>query len=188
MFHLGFSGRKSRYELIGKELPMERNPRLERPAAQPGRANHPKDLKVQVEKRITIHRPVRQVYAFWRNFENLPRFMGHVKSVQVFDDLHSHWAVKGPAGKDVEWDAEITSDRENEFISWTSMEKADVENAGSVSFKPAGAAATEVAVTLAYNPPAGAVGKGVAQLFGKEPGQEVESDLKKFKEILETGF
>jgi uncharacterized membrane protein len=131
---------------------------------------------------------VEEVYAFWRNFENLPRFMRHLESVTVSGDRRSHWVAKAPAGKSVEWDAEILEDRPNELISWRSLPGADVYNAGTVQFQPAsGGRGTEVRVTLEYHPPFGKLGSRIAMLFREEPGQQVYDDLRNFKQVMETG-
>src|SRR5207237_3055072 len=123
-----------------------------------------------------------EVYDFWRNFGNLPRFMDHLESVQVTGDRRSHWKAKAPAGTTVEWDAETTENRPNELIAWRSVEGADVTNAGVVRFVAApGGRGTEIHVDLRYEPPAGKLGKLVAKLFGEEPSQQVEGDLRRFK-------
>jgi uncharacterized membrane protein len=128
------------------------------------------------------------VYGFWRNFENLPQFMRHLESVRVTGDRRSHWVAKAPAGQSVEWDAETLEDRENEFISWRSVEGSDIFNAGNVRFMPApGGRGTEVRVELAYDPPFGKLGSKVAMLFREEPGQQVMDDLRHFKQVMETG-
>jgi uncharacterized membrane protein len=143
---------------------------------------------VEVARVTTINRPVEEVYAFWRNFENLPRFMKHLESVRAVDGRRSHWRAKGPAGMSVEWDAEITGERENEAIAWRSLEGSDVEHKGSVEFRHApGARGTEVRVTLEYVPPAGALGRTVAWLFGEEPDRQIKEDLQRFKQLMETG-
>ena len=137
---------------------------------------------------ITVNRPPAEVYNFWRNFENLPQFMSHLESVRVIDERRSHWVAKGPAGTRVEWDAEITDDRPDHAISWRSLEGADVENYGSVRFDPApGKRGTEVRVELEYNPPAGALGAGIAKMFGEAPEQQIKGDLFRLKQVLEIG-
>jgi Predicted integral membrane protein len=139
-------------------------------------------------KSITINRKPEEVYHFWRNFENLPRFMSHLESVHVIDERRSHWVAKAPAGMKVEWDAEITEDRPNELIAWRSLEGTDVENSGSVRFASApGGRGTEVKVSILYNPPGGAIGAGIAKLFGEEPEQQIKGDLRRFKQVMETG-
>jgi uncharacterized membrane protein len=140
-----------------------------------------------VRQSVTVNRPVEEVYAFWRNFENFPRFMAHVQSIRV-SGRRSHWAVKAPAGMTVEWEAELVEDRENDLIAWRSLEDADVQHSGKVRFMRApGARGSEVRVDLAYMPPGGALGRAIARLFGEEPEQQVRDDLRRFKQILEAG-
>ena len=143
---------------------------------------------VHVRKAITIGRPADQLYKFWRDFENLPRFMRHLESVQVTDERRSHWKAKAPLGRTVEWDAEVTEERPNERLAWRSLEGADVPNYGSVTFEPApGGRGTTVKVDLRYEPPGGVIGATLAKLFGEEPGQQVQEDLRAFKQLMETG-
>jgi len=142
----------------------------------------------QVRQTITIGRPVEEVYQFWRNFENLPRFMSNLESVRVTGDRRSHWKAMAPAGESVEWDAELVDDRPNELISWRSLPQSQIPNRGQVEFRPApGNRGTEIQVDLQYEPPAGQIGQVVARLFGKEPGQQVPTDLRRLKQILEAG-
>lgn len=137
---------------------------------------------------ITIDRPAEELFQFWRNFQNFPEIMSHVKSVQVLDPKRSHWVVKGPAGKDVEWDAEIVNERPNELIAWQSCAGADVINAGSVRFSRAtGGRGTVVKVELKYEPPAGALGAVVARMFMQSPEKQIATDLMRFKQLMETG-
>lgn len=141
-----------------------------------------------VRKSLIINRTPEELYQFWRNFENLPRFMKHLESVQVTGDGRSHWVAKAPAGSSVEWDALITEDRPNELIAWRSLEGADVDNSGSVSFERApGGRGTIVRVEIEYNPPGGVIGSAIAKLFGEEPGQQAQEDLRCFKQMMETG-
>jgi len=143
---------------------------------------------VRVTRAITVDRPASELFEFWRNFENLPRFMAHLRSVTVKDDRHSHWVAKGPAGTDVEWDAEIVNEHPNEMIAWRSLAGSDVETAGSVRFDPAtGGRGTVVKVELKYDPPAGVLGVTVAKLFGQSPDKQVAVDLMQFKQVMETG-
>ncbi len=143
---------------------------------------------VPVERAITIHRSPEDVYGFWRDFANLPRFMGHLESVEETGDRRSHWTAKAPAGRSVSWDAEVVEDRPNEVIAWRSLDGADVDNAGTVRFTPApGGRGTEVHVSLRYDPPAGGLGAAVAKLFGEEPARQVRDDLFRLKQVLETG-
>ncbi|MEH1920874.1 SRPBCC family protein [Nostoc sp.] len=143
---------------------------------------------IKIEKTITINKSAEELYRFWHNFENLPTFMKHLKSVQVYDEKRSHWIANAPLGNSVEWDAEILEDRENEFISWASVEGADIDNSGFVRFQKApGERGTEVKVVLEYNPPGGALGSTVAKLFGEEPEQQIGDELHRFKMLMETG-
>jgi uncharacterized membrane protein len=142
----------------------------------------------KVEHAITVNRPVAEVYRFWRNLSQLPRFMTHLKEVREFGGKKSHWVARGPLGMSVEWDAEIIVDRPNEVISWKSLDGSDVDTAGSVHFRPApGNRGTEVRVSLKYDPPAGKVGAFIAKLFGTDPKREIEDDLARFKSLLEAG-
>ncbi len=143
---------------------------------------------VQVEKTVSINAPAAPLYAFWRDFTNLPRFMKHLESVEVLDGGRSHWVAKAPLGQTVAWDAEITDDVENTRIAWQSLPGADISNSGSVEFRTApGGRGTEVRVALTYKPPAGAAGAVVAKLFGEEPTQQVQDELRRFKQLVEAG-
>ncbi len=143
---------------------------------------------IKVEKTVTINKPADELYRYWHNFENLPTFMKHLKSVRVYNEKRSHWIANAPLGNSVEWDADILEDRENEFISWASVEGADVDNSGFVRFKKApGDRGTEVKVVLEYNPPGGALGATVAKLFGEEPEQQIGDELRRFKMLMEAG-
>jgi uncharacterized membrane protein len=141
---------------------------------------------IKVERSVVVNRPVQEVYQFWRNFENLPRFMDHLESVTVLDENRSHWVAKAPAGTRVEWDATIHNEIENELIAWRSLPKADVNNAGSVHFTPTGDGVTEVRVVLSYQPPVGKLGAAVAKLLGEEPSTQVDDDLRRFKQVMEA--
>jgi uncharacterized membrane protein len=142
---------------------------------------------VIVEDAITIYQPVNVVYSYWRNLENLPLFMDHLEEIRVSDRLHSHWVAKGPLGVRIEWDAEIINDIPPTLLSWKSVGDPDVVSAGSVRFRAAGEHATEVRVKLQYDPPAGKLGATVAWVFGEDPQHQIAEDLRKFKQLLETG-
>jgi len=139
-----------------------------------------------VDEAATINRPIAEVYRFWRNFENLPRFMRHLESVAMREAGISHWVAKGPAGTTVEWDARLIHDVENKVIGWQSLEGSEVATAGSVNFNetPQGAL---VRVRLQYSPPAGKLGSAIAWVFGEEPSQQIGEDLRRLKALLETG-
>ena len=95
---------------------------------------------IHVTKTVTVMRPRAEVFAFWREFENLPNFMHHLQSVDAIGGGRTHWVVRAPAGTEVEWDAEIVAEREHEFISWRSVDGSDIQNEGTVRFKGTGAA------------------------------------------------
>jgi uncharacterized membrane protein len=143
---------------------------------------------VKVERAVTIDRPREELFAFWRNFENLPRFMEHLVSVRVDSPMRSHWKAKAPAGRTVEWDAEIVNEVPNEIIAWKSVGEPDVSNAGAVNFADApGGRGTIVRVTLDWEPPAGKLGAVLSHFFSEEPDHQIREDLRKFKQLMETG-
>lgn len=143
---------------------------------------------IRTGKSIHVNRSPAEVYNFWKNYENFPRFMYHLESVKMTGDKRSHWIAKGPAGMKVEWDAETTQDIPNERIAWRSLEGSTVPNSGEVRFEPGpGGRGTIVRVAVEYRPPAGALGAAVAKLFGREPGQQMKEDLRRFKQLLEAG-
>jgi uncharacterized membrane protein len=136
----------------------------------------------------TIRRPVEDVYRFWRKLENLPTFMGHLDEVRVTGETTSHWTASAPFGRTVEWDATITDEIPDQRIGWRSTEDADVPNLGKVWFVPApDGESTEVHVLLGYEIPGGSLGKAVAKYFGEEPHQQLDDDLRRLKQVLETG-
>jgi uncharacterized membrane protein len=140
-----------------------------------------------VEDVITIYRPVSEVYTYWRNLENLPRFMNHLIDVRAIDRFRSHWVARGPLGARVEWDAEVINDIPPTLLSWKSVGHSDVVSAGSVRFKPVGERRTEVRVKLQYDPPAGKLGAAVASMLGEDPQHQIAEDLRVFKQLLESG-
>ncbi|MBV9764223.1 MAG: SRPBCC family protein [Acidobacteriaceae bacterium] len=143
---------------------------------------------VYVTKTIIVGRSADEIYRFWRDFTNLPAFMKHLQSVEITAEKQSHWKAEGPAGTTIEWDAEIVDDQPGVRIGWQSLEGADVDNSGAVYFERAtGGRGTLVRVELQYAPPGGAIGASIAKLFGKEPGQEIEDDLRALKQVMETG-
>jgi uncharacterized membrane protein len=139
---------------------------------------------------ITVNRPRAEVYAFWRNFQNFPLFMKHLDSIEVLDKKAklSHWIARAPLGMNVNWDAEIIEDRKNELITWQSIPPSMIENSGKVEFKdsPVGKG-TEIDVSLRYSPPAGSASVALARLLGQEPETQIRDDLRRFKQIIETG-
>lgn len=137
---------------------------------------------------VTVRRPPDVVYGFWRDLENLPNFMYHLKSVTAGTDGLSHWVASAPMNQSVQWDAQITEDDPNKRIAWQSLAGSPIENGGSVEFTPTAAGdGTEVRVKIGYHIPGGLLGKAAASLFGESPDQQVNDDLRRFKQILETG-
>ena len=142
---------------------------------------------VKVVKAVTINRPAEELYRFWRDFETLPRFMKHLESVKC-EGNRSHWVARGPGGFKIAWDAEIINEKPGTLIAWRSLEGSQVSTAGSVHFSKApGDRGTEVRVTLKYDPPAGKLGTLIAKLFGAEPAQQIQEDLRRFKQLTEAG-
>ena len=143
---------------------------------------------ILVERSVTIDRPREQLFAFWRDFENLPRFMDHLVSVRVDSPTRSHWAARGPAGRTVEWDAEIVNEVPNEIIAWKSIRDADVANAGAVNFSDApDGRGTIVRVRMDYEPPAGRLGAMLSHFTEEEPDRQIHQDLLKLKRLMESG-
>jgi uncharacterized membrane protein len=176
----GVSGHSHMYELFGfRTAPLGQGAET---------TSVPYELGLRVDRAITINRPRPEVYRFFRNLSNLPRFTQHVQSVAEIDAVRSHWVVKGPAGRSVEWDAVIHNVQENELIAWRTLPGAHVDHAGSVLFRDAPAGrGTEVKVELQYNPPAGLAGAVLSRLWGEEPTQQIQDDLHRLKQILEIG-
>jgi len=142
---------------------------------------------IKIETSVIIDRSPGELYRFWRNFENLPRFMTSLESVKKIDDRHSHWVVKAPAGTTLEWGAEIHNEKENEFIAWRSLQNAELNNAGSVHFTPdADGRGTTVKVILSYEPPGGKLGQAIARFLGQEPERQIRQDLERFKIVMEA--
>jgi uncharacterized membrane protein len=140
-----------------------------------------------VGRAVTINRPRAELFAYFRDFTNLPSFMDNVERIDVLDAKRSHWVVKAPGGKTVEWDSVVTDEVEGEYIAWASEPGADIDNSGRVDFRDAGARGTVVTATLLYDPPAGVVGKLIAKLFQREPAIQARRDLRRFKQLMETG-
>jgi uncharacterized membrane protein len=174
----GATGHSYLYEVLGINTVMNR---YETAGIQHGHG-------IKIEKSVTINRPTEELYRFWRNFENLPRFMNHLKSVRVIDKKRSHWLAETPAGMMVQWDAEIINEIPNELIAWRSLEDSQIPHAGTVRFeKASNGQETVVRVILNYDQPAGRLGSVVARLLGRDPKQQIEESLRRFKQIMEAG-
>jgi uncharacterized membrane protein len=165
-------------------------PESTRKRANPAAAGLPaaEDDDVLVGRSVTINRSPEELYDFWRDFRNLPLFMENIVSVTHLDERRSHWKVKGPADSTVEWDSMITEDVPGEVIAWASVEGADVPNTGRIEFQPASnGRGTVVTATIAYDPPASKLGELVAKMLGREPKIQARRDLRRFKQLMETG-
>ncbi len=169
----GVAGNRNVFEFLGVDLLM--------------RGSLPYGRGIKMRRSVTIDRPQEELYRYWHNFENLPRFMKHVKSVRVLDDRRSHWVVTAPAGRTVDWDAEIIADRVPELIGWRAS-GGGIDHAGSVRFERApDQRGTVVRVQLQYNPAGGRITASIARLFGEEPDQQIHGDLLRFKQLMEVG-
>jgi uncharacterized membrane protein len=147
----------------------------------------PQDVGVKVDQSVDVRRSPMELYHFWHQLANLPDVMPHVVSVTL-QGSRSHWVVAGPAGTQVQWDAEFINEKSGELISWQSLPGSAVQSAGSVRFEPLDdGQSTRVRVVLEYLPPAGKAGAFVAHLLGSAPDQQLESDLRRFKERMESG-
>jgi uncharacterized membrane protein len=140
----------------------------------------------KIEQAVVINRPRDELFHFWRQLDNLPRFMDNLESVTVLDQRRSHWVAKGPVGTRVEWDAEIHNEIEDEIIAWRSLPGSDIDQAGSVQFTPAHGGGTDVRVVMRYAAPAGKAGDAVAHLLGDDPERQVADDLRRFKQVMEA--
>lgn len=177
LLYRGLTGYCSMYDALGWSSTDERRGPMASVKAQRG---------VRVDETIRIGRPPEDLYDFWRNLENLPRFMSHLLAVRDLGHNRSHWVARAPAGRVVEWDAEIINERRPELIAWRSLPGSDVDNAGSVHFRRApDGVGTEVRVELKYDPPAGRLGALVSWLFGEEPNLQVQEDLRRLKRVVE---
>jgi uncharacterized membrane protein len=179
MLMRGITGVSALYKLIGRNTAVH---------SEKAAISVPHQQGIRVVESITINRPVEEIYSFWRDFSNLPRVIPHLESVKVLSDTRSHWKVKGPAGMNVAWDAEIVNEEPNTVIGWRSMKNPYVDHAGSVRFNPAPAnQSTEVQVEMEYLVVGGPAGAAIARLFGDAPQQQVSSALSKLKQHFEVG-
>lgn len=142
---------------------------------------------VKLHERIRIARPAAEVYHFWHQVENLPRFMRHIERVEDLGHGHTHWVLRGPGGVRLEWNAQMINDRPVTLIAWRSIEGSDVASAGSVRFTPVSPHDTDVTVTLQYSAPGGRAGAALAWLFGQSPSSQLHEDLRWLRYLLETG-
>ncbi len=180
LLYRGKTGHCSLYEALGAHSLESYEPgRFDSVSAQHG---------VRVEEAVTINRSPEEVYKFWRDHKNLPRFMGMIESVTSTDGIHSHWVAAGPMGVTLEWDAEIYNETPNEMIAWRSLDGSQIDTAGSVHFRPApGGRGTEVHVNQKFDPPGGQAALLLAKLFRQDPETQTREDLRRLKQILEAG-
>ena len=153
-----------------------------------GTSMQPRHHAVALRQVVTVHKPAEELYRFWRDFSNMPKFMRHVDGVEVRDDRRSHWRARGPGDAIVEWDSEVVTEQPSELISWRTLSGAPIEHEGTVRFQKApGDRGTEVIIEMEYTPPGGVLGAVAAKLLGRAPDQELSEDLRRFKALMETG-
>jgi uncharacterized membrane protein len=154
----------------------------------PANLIHQPSKNTLVGRAVTINKPRDELYAYWRDFSNLAGLMDNIERIEVLDQSRSHWVVKGPAGKDVEWDSVVTEDEPGRRIAWAADEKADVKNSGWVEFRdgPTGRG-TEVHALIEYDAPGGQIGRLIAKAFQREPNTQARRELRRFKQLMETG-
>lgn len=152
-------------------------------------AEQNRDISIEITRSLTINKPRSEVYQFWRQFENLPQFMQHLQDVRQMGPKRSHWVARVPKGVGtVEWEADIVQEETDSLIAWRSLPNSDVDNAGEVRFMDAPAdRGTVVQATISYRPPAGAVGGQIAKLLNPAFEEMVKMDLRRFKQLMETG-
>jgi uncharacterized membrane protein len=168
MFYRGYTGHCPLYKALDK-------PKLDNPV---------KNLNIRLT--MFINKPRKEVYAYWRNFENLPAFMTHLEKVTNLSDGQSHWKAKVPGNlATLEWDAQIVKEVQGELIAWQSLANSTVQNAGKIEFSDAGKKATEMNVVISYIAPLGLAGNAVMQLFNKKVERLIESDIMNFKQHFE---
>jgi len=145
--------------------------------------HHP---SVRVQRTVVVDRDPNTVYSFWRRLENLPRFIKHVESVSAMNGSRSHWIAKGPFGRKIEWDAEIVEDKPGHHIAWRSLDGSPIRHSGAVGFLPLDEGrATEVKVSMQYEPVQGALQEAVSKLLGDDPRKQMREDLEQFKKVME---
>jgi len=171
LMYRGFTGHCAAYEAMGVST-----------------ANQDAGPGILLESTITVNKPVAEVYRFWRQVENHPRFMTHLESVVSQGERHSHWMAKGPLHMPLTWDADLIEERPNTLLSWRSVPGADVDYMGTVRLRelPDGRG-TEVRLRLEYAPPGGIAGVALAKLFKTLTVRQLKEDLRRFKQIIETG-
>lgn len=146
------------------------------------------DTTLTVRTSLTVNRSADELYRFWREPSNLPRFMSRIDSVRQDSPTRAHWVMSAPLGRTWEWDAELTEDREGERLAWRSLEGAPLPNRGSVSFgRSTRGDETVVTYEVEFDPPGGSIGAAIANVFHEVPEQMARADLRRFKALMETG-
>lgn len=142
---------------------------------------------VEIHKTVKVGAPIEDVFAFWADFESFPRFMANVLEVRRTGENCWRWVVRGPAGANLEWDADLTTFDPDNAIAWQSLPGSVIENSGRVEFTPLGPDSTQVDILVRYVPPAGPLGHGMAALLGRDPKTEIDEDMVRFKSLVENG-
>lgn len=176
LLYRGLTGRCQAYAAMGVNTAQPRRQQV----GVPGQRG------IKIETALHIHRPAEEVFEFWRNLNNLPRFMSHLISVTPGENQRSTWVAKGPLGATLHWEAETINERPSEVIAWRSLPGADVDTAGSVHFIPVHQG-TDVRIELKYDPPGGKIGASIAELLGVGAEQRIREDVRHLKQILEAG-
>ena len=141
-----------------------------------------------VSRTVTVNRPRQELYDFWRDFTNFPQFMDNIRQVEKLDEKRSRWVIEAPAGTSIEFVSRITEDEPGRLIAWQSEEDATVRNSGRIEFLDAAPGrGTMVRATIAYDPPAGTAGRLIAKVLQREPNVQARRDLRRFKQLMETG-
>lgn len=170
------------------DIDTNENSLLDRGKARAAKAKDWFTQKTEIVKTVTINKSADELYSFWRNFENLPKFMNHLEAVKVVDDKKSEWTAKAPLGTEAHWTAEITEDTPNEKVAWRSIENSQIPNSGKVEFLPTVNRGTIVKVTIRYQPPAGKLGALASYFLSEEPDTQISEDLRRFKSLMEAGL
>lgn len=156
--------------------------------APPSTLRHQRGHDEVIGRTVTINRSREELYAVWRDFAALPTFMDNVRSVEPLDERRSRWVIEAPAGTTVEFTSRITEDEPGRLIAWQSEDGATVRNSGRIEFIDAAPGrGTMVRATIEYDPPLGALGKAVAKVLQREPNVQARRDLRRFKQLMETG-
>lgn len=170
------------------DIDTNENSLLDRGKSRAAKAKDWFSQETEIVKSVTINKSADELYSFWRNFENLPKFMNHLESVKVVDNMRSDWTAKAPLGTEAHWTAEITEDAPNEKIAWRSVEDSQIPNSGKVEFLPTVNRGTIVKVTIRYQPPAGKLGALASYFLSEEPDTQISEDLRRFKSLMEAGL